>query len=115
MSKASRPFGATQQWGASVKTLVDEMLCSRSRQANRKVTSMTPQPLPQDDQTGSEAPRKGRRRSYDESVDEPAKLISDEPVDIEKETPAEENEPIERLEPDDPPLPPAFEDDMPSD
>ncbi len=75
---------------------------------------MTTQPWPRNDETGNEAPRKGRCHSYDESVDEPAKLISDEPVDIEKESPAEENESVESLEPDDTPHPPAFEDDGPS-
>jgi hypothetical protein len=75
---------------------------------------MTAPPLPQSDETGNEAPRKGRRRSYDESLDEPAKLISDEPVEVEKETPAEENEPVERPEPEDTTGPPAFEDDEPS-
>jgi hypothetical protein len=46
---------------------------------------MTAQPFPRSDETGAEAPRKGRRHSYNESLDEPAKLISDEPVDVEKE------------------------------
>jgi len=73
---------------------------------------MTAPPLPRSDETGNGAPRKGRRRSYDESLDEPAKLINDEPVDVEKETPAEENDPVERPEPEDP-SPPAFEDDEP--
>lgn len=43
---------------------------------------------------------KGRQRhhSYDESLDEPAKLIEDEPVEIEEEVPAEENESIETIE-----------------
>jgi len=83
-------------------------------QANPKVKVMTAQPLPRSDETESGAPRKGRRRSYDESLDEPAKLISDEPVDVEKETPAEENEPVERSAQEDT-APPAFdEDDEPS-
>jgi hypothetical protein len=60
-------------------------------------------------------PRGRRRRSYDESLDEPAKLISDESVDVEKEAPADENEPMERPEPDNTPTPPAFEDDETSD
>lgn len=71
---------------------------------------MTAQPLPRSDETESGAPRKGRRRSYDESLDEPAKLIGDEPVDVEKETPAEENEPVERPAPEDS-SPPAFDED----
>lgn len=42
--------------------------------------------------------RRQRHHSYDESVDEPESLINDEPVDIEKEVPAEESEPVERVE-----------------
>ena len=42
--------------------------------------------------------RQRRHYSYDENVDEPAKLIEDEPVEIEEEVPAEENEPLERVE-----------------
>jgi hypothetical protein len=44
--------------------------------------------------------RRQRHHSYDESVDEPAKLIEDEAVEIEEELPAEENEPVERIEKD---------------
>lgn len=62
----------------------------------------------------TEPPRKGGRRSYDEGVDEPGKLIGDEPVEVEKETPQEENEPVERPPPENTPRPPAFEDDEPS-
>jgi hypothetical protein len=40
-----------------------------------------------------------KHHSYDESVDEPAGLIEDEPVEIEGETPAEENEPVEQINP----------------
>jgi hypothetical protein len=45
---------------------------------------------------------KGRRRhhSYDESVDEPAKLIEEEPVEIEEEAPAEENDSLESIDKD---------------
>ena len=75
---------------------------------------MTPH-SPQTRETANGPPRKRRRRSYDESLDEPAKLISDEPVDVEKEAPAEENEPVERPEPENTPIPPAFEDDDNSD
>jgi len=39
--------------------------------------------------------RRKRHHSYDESVDEPAKLLEEEPVEIEESTPAEENEPVE--------------------
>lgn len=53
--------------------------------------------------------RRQRHYSYDESLDESAKLIADEPVEVEKETPAEDREPIERIEPNDSAGPPAFE------
>jgi hypothetical protein len=64
--------------------------------------------------TGSEwtmvAPkRRQSHHSYDESLDEPAKLIADEPVEIEEEIPAEENQPVERIEEDNKSDPPAFE------
>lgn len=52
--------------------------------------------------------RKDKHLSYDESVDEDAKLIESEPVEIEAEVPAEENEPVEG-DKDDEPLTPAFE------
>jgi hypothetical protein len=43
--------------------------------------------------------RRGKRRlSYNESVDEPATLIAEEPVEAEAEIPAEENEPIEGID-----------------
>ena len=42
--------------------------------------------------------RRKRHYSYDEGVDETSKLIQDEPVEIEKEIPAEESRPIERPE-----------------
>jgi len=41
--------------------------------------------------------RRQRHYSYDESLDEPAKLIADEPVEVEAEAPAEENEPGKSL------------------
>lgn len=44
-------------------------------------------------------PKRSRRHySYDESLDEPARLIADEPVEVEREAPAEENEPVEGTE-----------------
>jgi|GEM_PF-1547142 hypothetical protein len=49
--------------------------------------------------------------SYDESVDEPGKLIEKEPAEIEAEIPSEENEPVERIEKEEKPLPPAFEEE----
>lgn len=53
--------------------------------------------------------RRRRHYSYDESLDEPAKLIADEPTEVEEETPAEESEPVERIEADNAAEPPAFE------
>jgi len=53
--------------------------------------------------------RRQRHYSYDESLDEPGKLIADEPVEIEREIPAEENEPVEGTEANDSTGPPAFE------
>ena len=53
--------------------------------------------------------RRQRHYSYDESVNEPAKLIEDEVVEIEAEVPAEENEPMERIEEDNKSDSPAFE------
>ena len=52
--------------------------------------------------------KRARHHSYDESVDEPARLLEQEPVEIEKETPAKEAEAIERTEQDDREAP-AFE------
>ncbi len=55
--------------------------------------------------------RRQRHHSYDESVDEPPKLIADEVTDVEAERPAEENEPVERIERNDTHVPPAFEEE----
>ena len=41
---------------------------------------------------------RGRKRHPDESVDEPAKLIEQEPVEIEKETPSDESRPVENID-----------------
>jgi hypothetical protein len=49
-----------------------------------------------------------KRHSHNENVDEPAKLIDDEAVDIEREVPSEGNESVERNKDDDV-KPPAFE------
>ncbi|WP_026608158.1 hypothetical protein [Methylocapsa acidiphila] len=51
---------------------------------------------------------RSKHLSYNESVDEDAKLIESEPVEIEAEVPAEENEPIEGGQEEDPATP-AFE------
>ncbi len=53
--------------------------------------------------------RRRKHYSYDESLDESARLIADEPTAIESETPAEENEPMERAEENIPAETPAFE------
>ena len=67
------------------------------------------------DKVANTIPKKRHpRRSYNENVDEPAKLIESEPVDVEAETPAEENAPVERIEQEDESGAPPFEDDEPS-
>jgi hypothetical protein len=53
--------------------------------------------------------RRQRHYSYNESLDEPGKLIADEPTAVEDEAPAEENEPVEGAEPNNTVGPPAFE------
>ncbi len=55
--------------------------------------------------------RRQRHHSYDESVDESPKLLAGEPVAVESETPAEENQPIERDEQDDTSVSPVFEEE----
>jgi hypothetical protein len=45
-------------------------------------------------------PRRRKHHAYDESTDESAALIADEPVEVEEERPAEPNEPIEGSEDD---------------
>ncbi|HYP57797.1 MAG TPA: hypothetical protein VEQ35_05880 [Beijerinckia sp.] len=49
--------------------------------------------------------KKDKHYSYDESVDEAGKTIDAEAVEIEAEVPAEENQSVESLEPDDNPAP----------
>jgi hypothetical protein len=39
-----------------------------------------------------------RRFSYNEGADEPARLIEKEAIDIERENPADETEPVEQIE-----------------
>ena len=53
--------------------------------------------------------RRQKHYSYGESLDEAGKLIADEPVEIEREVPAKENEPVEGTEANDATGPPAFE------
>jgi hypothetical protein len=55
--------------------------------------------------------RRQRHHSYDESLDEPPKLIAEETTDVETEVPAEENEPVERIEREDTSDTPAFEEE----
>ena len=52
--------------------------------------------------------KRPRHHSYDESVDEPVRLLEQEAVEIEKETPSEDTSAVERAEPDEC-EPPAFE------
>lgn len=60
--------------------------------------------------SNSEPPRpRGRRSSYSEQTDEAPKLLEDEPVEVERELPAEDNSPVERNEPHHRPPPPLFE------
>ena len=49
--------------------------------------------------------------AYDETVDEPGKLIDNETVEIERDIPAEDNEPVERIEGENTSKLPAFEED----
>jgi hypothetical protein len=53
--------------------------------------------------------KRQKHHSYDESIDEPASLLKNEPVEIEAETPAEENQPIENIEQDGDAVSAAFE------
>lgn len=53
--------------------------------------------------------RRQRHHSFDDSVDEPEKLIEDEPMEIEKEIPVEESEPVERIDDTNAAEPPTFE------
>ena len=48
--------------------------------------------------TGAATPRRRKRHSYDETLDEPAKLIEAEPVAIENEGPSEDSRPIENID-----------------
>lgn len=55
--------------------------------------------------------KRQRHHSYDESVDEPPKLLEAEPVAVESETPAEDNQSIEGVDQDNASVPPAFEEE----
>ena len=54
-------------------------------------------------------PRKGRN-SHSEQTDEAPGLIDKEQVEVEREIPADDNQPIERIGPIERPEPPVFED-----
>ena len=57
-----------------------------------------------------EPPRqRPNRRSYSEQTDEAPKLLEDEPVEVERELPAEDNSPVKRTEPHRRPPSPTFE------
>jgi hypothetical protein len=58
-----------------------------------------------------EPPREqSKRRSYAEQADEAPKLLEGEPVEVERELPAEDSSPIECIEPHVRPPSPLFED-----
>jgi hypothetical protein len=60
--------------------------------------------------TSTVAPKQPKKHhSYNEDVDEPATLIDNEPVEIEREAPAEENDSVERTDESGKPDAPAFE------
>ena len=56
------------------------------------------------------APPRNPRNSPSEETDEAPGLIEREEVDIERDIPADDNQPVERIEPRERPPPPAFED-----
>lgn len=58
---------------------------------------------------GNDPKARAKHLSYDESVDESGKALEAEPVEVEAERPAEENEPVEGTADDTAPPPPAFE------
>lgn len=60
-----------------------------------------------DPDSNGEPPR--QRNSHSEQTDEAPKLLENEPVEVERELPAEDNSPIERTEPQHRPASPLFE------
>ena len=58
--------------------------------------------------------RREKHYAYDESVDEPAQLLEDKPVDVEEAVPAEENEPVETIEDAEDSTSPVFDEGPPS-
>jgi hypothetical protein len=53
--------------------------------------------------------RRQHHHSYNDDADEPEKLLEDEPVEIEQEIPADESEPMERVDDDKAAGSPTFE------
>jgi hypothetical protein len=56
------------------------------------------------------SPPRHSRNSPSEQTDEAPGLIEGEQVEVEREIPADDNDPVERTTPNEPPGPPAFED-----
>ena len=56
------------------------------------------------------APPRNSRNSHSEQTDEAPGMIESEEVDIERDIPVEDNQSVERVEPQERPGPPAFED-----
>ena len=54
--------------------------------------------------------KRQRHHSYDESADEPRALIEQEAVEVQAEVPADENEPVETIEREEP-ISTAFEEE----
>jgi hypothetical protein len=55
------------------------------------------------------APPRNPRNSPSEQTDEAPGLIESEELEIERDIPADDNQPVERIEPGEQPAPPAFE------
>lgn len=55
------------------------------------------------------APPRNPRNSPSDQTDEAPGLIESEEVEIERDIPADDNQPVERIEPRERPMPPAFE------
>ena len=55
-------------------------------------------------------PRRDRHYSYDECSDKPAKLLDDQPAEIQRQTPAYDNDHVERAGEADKPMPSPFDD-----
>jgi hypothetical protein len=55
-------------------------------------------------------PPRNSRNTPSEQTDEAAGLIESEQVDVERDIPADDNQSVERVAPDEKPGPPAFED-----